>query len=162
MATVTKRPQGRTAMAPAMRIALGLIVAVLVVMLALSAAGGSGGEQAAAPGEFLPEGFPVAPGAQLVTPDGGPPGSVITMSVPGTADETVAFYGERLPQAGWTTEPWEGVDPFGDLAKGFIITKGDASGALSVTPGENERATVQVNMNQPTQSTGPPGSTGAG
>ena len=145
---VANRARGRTDTTPPalIKITLGVVVAIMLAMVMCSQAdsGTTGGESPAA---ALPEGFPVPGGAALL-PDGADPKGVVTFTAPGNAEDVVAFYGAELPKDGWSVEEWSGTDPFGDASQGYIITRDDEAGALSVKDTE-QGARVEVNMNQP-------------
>lgn len=154
MSSSAKRPSAAPASSapPAVvKITLGVIAAIILVMVAAAQVGGSSGAAAGpAPADVLPAEFPVPADAQVVSQGGVEPGAgVITLSVPATAEALVAFFQEGLAQAGWTTEPWEGTDPYGDATRGLILSRDDEQGALSITEGDDGRSTVQVNLNQP-------------
>lgn len=158
MTTSAKRPAAaveHTGPPPVVRIALGVVLAIVVAMAACTQmASGSGVTSGPAPADVLPAGFPVPHQAQVVDQGGSDPGAgVITLSVPGTPEDVVAFYRERLPEAGWRTDPWEGTDPYGQATQGLVITNDDEEGALSVTAGEDGHAIVQINLNQPVSPT---------
>ena len=160
MTTSAKRPAAaaRTAPPPVVRVTLGVILAIIVAIVAATQLGASSGAATSgpAPADVLPEGFPVPAEAQVV--DQGvdePAAGAITMTVPGTAAEVVAFYADQLPSAGWTTEPWEGTNPYGQATRGLILNNDGKEGALSATDGEDGRALVQINLNQPVSPTEP-------
>ena len=136
------------------KITLGVLLAIIVAMVtcsqATAPAGSAGGPP---PAEVLPEGFPVPAGAQVINGDVAGPGGVVTLRVPDDAEGVVSFYADRLPDSGWTLEEWDGTDPFGDATQGFILTREDEAGALSVKANEDGTSQVQVNMNQPVSPT---------
>lgn len=167
MSTSAKRPtpaSARTAPPAVVQITLGVILAIIVAMVACTQVAPSTDAPAGpAPAEVLPAGFPIPDGAQLMTDGIGDPGAgVVTLSVEGSVADVVAFYGEQLPSAGWTTEPWEGTDPFGDQTSGLILRKEGDEGALAVTAADDGRSTVQINLNQPVSPSEPSHSMGGG
>lgn len=158
MSSSTKRPAAATATAPvrAVQITLGVIVAIIVAMVACSQVASSSGSPGPAPADVLPAGFPVPANAEVIPQGGGEPGTgVVTLSVPGAADDVVDFYAEYLPKAGWTTQPWDGTDPYGEVATGLIINRDGEEGALSATDAGDGRSMVQINLNQPVSPTEP-------
>lgn len=167
MSTSAKRPAAASAPAtpPAVvKITLGVIVAILLAVVACTQmAQGTDAASGRSPADVLPAAFPVPDGAQVVDQGIREPGAgVVTLSVSGTAEDVVAFYDEQLPAAGWTTEPWEGTNPYGEATRGLILRKDGEEGALSATDGEDGRTTVQINLNQPVSPTESGGGMGAG
>ena len=168
MSTSAKRPAAAAAQAgppPVVRVTLGVILAIIVAIVAATQLGSSSGAATSgpAPADLLPDGFPVPAEAHVVDQGAAAPGAgVVTMTVPGTAAEVVAFYAEQLPSAGWTTEPWEGTNPYGQATEGLVLNKDGKEGALSATDGENGRALVQINLHQPVSPTEPSASMSGG
>lgn len=158
MSTSAKRPAAaeHTGPPPVVRLTLGVILVIIVAIVAATQLGSSSGAAPSgpAPADILPAGFPVPADAQVVDQGVSDPGAgVITMTVPGTAAEVVAFYADQLPSAGWTTEPWEGTNPYGQQTSGLVLRQDGKEGALSATDGEDGRALVQINLNQPVSPT---------
>ena len=158
MSTSAKRPAVMAGTAPptVLRLTLGVILAIIVTVVAATQLGSSSGAVTSgpAPADVLPAGFPVPADAQVVGQGAGEPGAgVITMTVPGTAADVVAFYTDQLPSAGWTTEPWEGTNPYGQATSGLVLRQDGKEGALSATDGEDGRVLVQINLNQPVSPT---------
>jgi hypothetical protein len=146
------QPTGTAAGTPPalIKITLGVLLAIIVAMVTCSQANTPAGSAAGPPpAEVLPEGFPIPAGAQVINGDVAGPGGVVTLRVPDDPESVVSFYAERLPESGWTLEEWNGTDPFGDSTKGFVLTREDENGALSVKANDDGTSQVQVNMNQP-------------
>ena len=157
MSTSARRPAAAgspTTPPTVVRITLGVILAIIVAMVACSQVAPSSRADGPAPADVLPAGFPVPADAQVVGQAVEQPAAgVVTLSVPATPDELIAFYEEHLPESGWTTDPWEGTNPFGQPAQGLVITKDGDEGALSITQAEDGRATVEINLVQPVSPT---------
>ena len=166
MSTSAKRPAAARPGPPlVVRVTLGVILAIIVAIVAATQLDSSSGAATSgpAPADVLPAGFPVPADAQLVDQGAGDPGAgVVTLTVPGTAAEVVAFYADELPSAGWTTEPWEGTNPYGQATSGLVLRQDGEEGALSATDGENGRVLVQINLHQPVSPTEPSASMGGG
>lgn len=123
--------------------AFGVIV-LAAIALGLLSAGGNDSPRAVA--GAVPAGFPVPADAQLQSA-----GDVVAFSVPGRLAEVEAFFGNRLPPAGWAVQDtWEGTDPHGLATKGFMLEHEGETGAISFTPQQDGRVLVHLNMSQPT------------
>jgi hypothetical protein len=156
MSTTTKLSRTRTSgragrlatLTPAAKITLGVMVAILAVMGACATQAAQTESPGPSAAEVLPADFPVPPDAQVLEGAGGANG-VVTLSVAASVEDVVDFYAAQLPDAGWKADPWEGTNPHGEAARGFILTRGEETAALSVTQAPDERSLVEINMHQP-------------
>lgn len=118
----------------------GLLVAALLVGACTSQ------QPEASASLYLPDGFPVPPGAAEVSG-----GDAVAVRVPDLTVEAVDdFYRQRLPATGWeVVGDWDGVDPQGRPTDGMMIQRGEEEGAIALIDEGSGSVLVQVNLRQP-------------
>lgn len=145
-----RRVRGATASASVRFVLVPALVGVTILLggCAASVPGASAEPQ---PEDVLPDDFPIPPGASVLLNPGGVGGrGVVTLAVPGAASDVLRYYERELAGVGWQLDPWDGTDPFGEPASGFIMTRDEQTAAISMTQG-GDRVEVQINLYQPDQ-----------